>query len=76
MHQGDRPAIPPRVLSTADEPRASYRCGKPEPRPQAFRLLPGSQHSSVCPACYEFLWGWKERLPKTPPEQPPQGGAL
>lgn len=51
----------PSVLSTVQEQRTSSRCRKPKPRRPAFRLLSGSQHVIVCPACSAVLWGWKEK---------------
>jgi hypothetical protein len=44
-----------------------YRCGTVEPE-QSLRLLPGSQHITLCPACYEVIWGWHEQQPKPSPE--------
>lgn len=68
MRQGNRPDTPPiNVLRTADEQRTCYRCGKAEPRPHAFRQLPGSRHIIVCPECYRMLWGWKEQKGKEHP---------
>lgn len=55
---------PPSALDTEGLPRTCYRCGKPEERARPLRLLPGSTHIVVCPACYEVLWGWKEQKGK------------
>ena len=62
MHQGDRPDSPAtNALTTEGLPRTCYRCGKPEGAQRPLRLLPGSTHIVVCPACYQVLWGWKEQ---------------
>ena len=61
MHQGDRLDTPPSALPKTGEPRTCYRCGKPEEAGRPLRLLPGSTHIVVCPACYTVLWGWKEQ---------------
>lgn len=61
MGQGDRLDTPSSVLNTADDPRTCYRCGKLEEEQRPLRLLPGSTHIVVCPACYAVLWGWKEQ---------------
>lgn len=62
MDQGDRLNTPPHgELRAANEPRTCYRCGKPEEMQRPLRLLPGSAHIVVCPACYQVLWGWKEQ---------------
>lgn len=41
-----------------------YRCGKEEQEQHTFRLLPGSTHITLCPACYEVIWGWREKPAK------------
>ena len=61
MQQGDRRDPPPNGRRTDDVQRVCYRCAKPEHAQRQLRLLPGSQHIVVCPACYQFLWGWKEK---------------
>lgn len=62
MPEGDRLDPPPTsAFSTAGEPRTCYRCGKAEDSQRPLRLLPGSAHIIVCPECYQFLWGWKEK---------------
>jgi hypothetical protein len=66
MQEKDRPNTSPSALSTPGEPRTCYRCGKPEEAERPLRLLPGSTHIVVCPACYQVLWGWKEPKGKQP----------
>ena len=61
MQENDRPNTPPSAFTTEGQPRTCYRCGKPEEMQRPLRLLPGSAHIVVCPACYAFLWGWKEQ---------------
>lgn len=62
MRQGDRLDLPPtNAPRTDDVQRVCYRCAKVESAQRPLRLLPGSQHIIVCPACYQFLWGWKEK---------------
>lgn len=62
MPQGDSPTTPePGAVNPASEQRTCYRCGKPEGAQRPLRLLPGSTQIVVCPACYQVLWGWKEK---------------
>lgn len=42
------------------ERRRCYRCGELEQETLPLRLLPGSRHLVLCPACYAFIWGWGE----------------
>jgi DNA-directed RNA polymerase subunit M/transcription elongation factor TFIIS len=46
-----------------------YRCGKEHLEQGTFRVLPGSTHITLCPACYEVIWGWHEHQPRPAPEQ-------
>lgn len=39
------------------ERRRCYRCGELEQETLPLRLLPGSRHLVLCPACYAFIWG-------------------
>ena len=34
-----------------------YRCAKQEQGQPTFRLLPKSSHITLCPECYEVVWG-------------------
>ncbi len=61
MQHGDRPDTPPSAHRTDDVQRVCYRCAQVENAQRPLRLLPGSQHIIVCPACYQVLWGWKEQ---------------
>lgn len=61
MDLGDHPDTPTYAFNTDAEPRTCYRCGKPEEMQRPLRLLPGSAHIVVCPACYAVRWGWKEK---------------
>jgi hypothetical protein len=33
-----------------------FRCNKPEQEHPSFRLLPGSNHITLCPECYVVVW--------------------
>jgi hypothetical protein len=44
-----------------------YRCDKLEQAGEPFRLLPGSSHITLCPACYTLVWGWRDQ-PAGPPD--------
>ena len=50
--------------------RVCYRCGQPEQGANILRLLPGSTHITLCPACYQIVWGWREK-PLDPPSSAP-----
>lgn len=45
------------IRTTSEVPHC-YRCGNKEQGQQPLRLLPGSSHITLCPACYEVIWGW------------------
>lgn len=62
MQEGDRPDTPPPSMPRTDDvQRVCYRCAKVESAQRPLRFLPGSTCIIVCPECYQFLWGWKER---------------
>lgn len=56
--------------STKPKEPCCYRCGQAEQVPSTLRLLPGSNHITLCPECYLIVWGWREK-----PAGPASGAA-
>lgn len=48
---------PPNDLWKIPQQVTCYRCNKREQKHYPFRLLPGSHHITLCPECYQVLWG-------------------
>jgi hypothetical protein len=48
---------PPSDLRELPRQVTCYRCGKQEQGQHPFRLLPGSQYITLCPECYQIIWG-------------------